>query len=101
MKEQENRKNLVSVCGADCSACPCLGKMCHGCNSCKGMVFHAPEGKACPIYDCVKNNRGMSDCGQCGEAPCKIWLDTRDPELSDEKFEENVAMRVQMLRKGS
>lgn len=44
----------ISVCGTDCSVCYCFGKMCNGCNSCEGKVFHAPEGKVCPIYDCVK-----------------------------------------------
>lgn len=74
-------------------------KLCNGCNLCEGKVFHAPEGGACPIYDCVKNHKGLPDCGQCGEVPCKIWFVTRDPKLSEEEFNENVLMRVQMLRK--
>lgn len=53
----------------------------------------------CPIYDCVRNNKCMQNCGECGEVPCKIWFDTRDPKFSDEEFNENIAMRVQALKK--
>lgn len=96
---EEYQKELISVCGTDCSACYCFGKMCNGCNLCEGKVFHAPEGKACPIYDCVINNKCMHNCGECGEIPCKIWFDTRDTKFSDEEFNENIAMRVQTLKK--
>lgn len=41
----------------------------------------------------------MQNCGKCGEVPCKIWFDTRDPKFSDEEFNENIAMRVQALKK--
>ena len=99
MGEQEKKQESISVCGTDCSACGCFGQMCNGCNACEGKVFHAPKGQACPIYDCVKNTKSMQHCGQCGEVPCKIWLATRDPKFTDEEFQENVAARVQMLRK--
>lgn len=95
MDKQEN----MSVCGTDCSVCYCFGQMCNGCNACEGKVFHALEGQACPIYHCVRKDRGMQNCGQCGEVPCKIWLETRDPRFSDEEFKENVEMRIQMLWK--
>jgi len=42
----------------------------------------------------------MHNCGECAEAPCKIWLDTRDPKFSDEEFNENIAQRLTQLRKG-
>ncbi|MDE6204014.1 MAG: hypothetical protein K2G19_11135 [Lachnospiraceae bacterium] len=96
---QTEKQALLSVCGTDCGACYCFGKMCSGCNACEGKVFHAPEGKACPIYSCVRNERGMHDCGKCEEVPCKIWLNTRDPKYTDEEFDANVAMRVQTLKK--
>ncbi|MDE6312935.1 MAG: hypothetical protein K2M46_04845 [Lachnospiraceae bacterium] len=99
MKEyRKEKKELISVCGMDCSSCYCFGEMCNGCNLCEGKVFHAPEGKACPIYDCARNSRCMQTCGECGQVPCKIWFDTRDPKFSDEEFNQNVTMRVQALR---
>ena len=98
MNEQKNKRETISVCGTDCSTCYCFGHMCPGCSACDGKVFHAPEGKACPIYDCVRNDKGLTHCGQCEAVPCKIWLDTRDPKFSDEEFAANVAARVQVLR---
>lgn len=90
--------DFISVCGTDCSACYCFGSMCNGCNACEGKVFHAPEGKACAIYDCVRTNKGLGDCGKCQEVPCKIWLATRDPKYSDAEFEETIRTRIQTLK---
>lgn len=87
-----------SVCGTDCGACYCYGKMCTGCNACGGKVFHAPEGKSCAIYDCTVNRKGMINCGECGEVPCEIWMKTRDPKYSDEEFAENVRTRIAALK---
>lgn len=95
----ENKKTDISVCGTDCSACYCYGKMCNGCNACAGKVFHAPEGKACAIYECTVNRMGYKNCGACSKAPCEIWMKTRDPKYSDEEFNENVRMRMAALKK--
>lgn len=88
----------LSVCGTDCSACYCYGKMCAGCNACEGKVFHAPEGKACAIYDCTVHGRKLKNCGACKDAPCEIWMRTRDPNFSDEEFQKNVEERIRALR---
>lgn len=88
----------LSCCGTDCSSCGCYGNMCAGCNACEGKVFHAPEGKACSIYECVINKNKFKNCGQCGEIPCLIWKNTRDPQFSDEEFAENVNRRVRALK---
>ncbi len=89
----------LSVCGTDCKACYCFGSMCTGCHACSGKVFHVPEGKACAIYDCVVNGKGLKDCGACSAAPCDIWRNTRDPKYSDEEFEENIKQRMDALKK--
>ncbi len=96
---QESKKQNLSVCGTDCNVCCCYGEMCAGCHACSGKVFHAPEGKACAIYDCTVNHKGLGSCGECSDAPCGIWMRTRDPKYSDEEFEENVKMRMQALKK--
>lgn len=88
----------LSVCGTDCSACHCYKEMCPGCNACNGKVFHAPEGKTCAIYACVTDDKKLKDCGKCSALPCDIWMATRDPRFSDEKFAENVKMRIQALK---
>ena len=95
---KESRMSNLSVCGTDCSTCYCFGKMCTGCNDCEGKVFHVPEGKACAIYDCVIHCKGLKNCGECKNAPCDIWMNTRDPKFSDKEFEENVKMRIQTLK---
>lgn len=87
----------VSCCGTDCDACEYYGAQCAGCNACQGKVFYTPE-KACPIYECVRNQKGLKNCGQCKELPCAIWKKTRDPQFTDEEFEENIASRVKMLQ---
>ena len=90
--------NGLSCCGTDCRICRCYGNLCKGCNECKGEVFHAPEGKACPIYECVVSQKGMKHCGQCQEIPCAIWKNTRDPKFTDEEFEESVQNRMKALK---
>ena len=96
METSENK--ILSVCGTDCGACYCYGKMCTGCNACEGKVFHAPEGQTCAIYDCTVNGKGFHSCGECDAVPCDIWRRTRDPKYSDAEFEENIRMRMQALK---
>ena len=87
----------LSCCGTDCSKCGCFGSMCNGCNEIAGKVFHAPEGKACPIYACSVNKHKFASCAECSELPCGIWKETRDPSFSDEGFAQNVKERVANL----
>ena len=91
--------DLISCCGSECSACYCYGKMCQGCNAACGKVFHAPEGKACPIYECCRNQNGFASCGECAKLPCDLILGTRDPpSLSEEEFMKTVDERIKRLR---
>ena len=90
----------ISCCGMDCGACTYLGKMCKGCNVSAGKVFHAPNGQACPIYECCINKNDRKNCGICGNVPCEIWRKTKDPSFSDEEFERNIQERVNRLKKG-
>ena len=88
----------LSSCGTDCAACPLHGGMCAGCNEAGGKVFHAPEGKACPLYACCTGKHRYSTCAACAELPCALWRATRDPSLSDEAFEATIRERVRNLR---
>ncbi len=92
------KKNLLSLCGTDCSSCYCFGKMCSGCNAHKGKVFHSPDG--CAIYECCKTKEHLKDCGKCPKVPCDVWKKTRDPKFSDEEFEKNIAERLANLGGG-
>lgn len=89
----------LSVCGTDCSACPLHGNLCTGCNEACGKVFHAPEGKPCPIYGCCVNKHHYATCASCSQVPCAVWQATRDPSMTDEQFEQSVNDRVSALRK--
>ena len=99
-KKRQREILKLSSCGTECDKCSFYGDMCKGCNECQGKVFHAPKGKACPIYACSVNSKKLRNCSQCKELPCAIWRETRDPQLSDEAFEKNIAERVTNLKDG-
>ena len=96
--EGGNEMGGLSCCGTDCSTCRCYGSMCKGCNESLGMVFHAPEGQACRIYECSINQKKYKGCGECAKVPCDIWKKERDTSMSDEEFEKNINERVGRLR---
>ena len=98
--ERDKTNEDISCCGTDCLTCSCYGSMCKGCNKSEGKVFHAPEGKACPIYECSINQNGFKDCSACKSIPCDIWREARDPSYSDEEFENSIWERVERLKKG-
>ena len=88
----------ISCCGADCGACYCYSKMCKGCSALCGKVFHAPAGKACPVYDCCRIQNGFHSCGECEKLPCDLIMGTRDPRLSEEEFMKTIDERIKRLR---
>ena len=96
--ETAGRNERISCCGSDCGACSCAGSLCKGCNASCGKVFHAPSGKACPVFDCCRIRNGFHSCGECGKLPCGLILGTRDPGLSEEEFMKTVDERVKRLR---
>ena len=91
--------NYAPVCGLYCGGCEFLGKQCQGCGSVKGKPFWTAQVPAgiCPIYDCCMNQKKLEHCGLCDELPCKIFLELRDPNLSDEAFEESLNHRQKSL----
>lgn len=97
-KKQREILNL-SCCGTECSKCNFLGSLCKGCNISNGKVFHAPQGKACPIYRCCVQSHKFADCSACDNLSCSVWRDTKDPNLSDRQFEESIQERICNLRK--
>ena len=99
-KARQREALSLTVCGTDCTACPLHGSTCQGCNEAKGKVFHAPAGQPCPIYGCCVNKQRRASCAGCGDVPCTIWLNTKDPAMSDEQFAENTRQRVARLRDG-
>ena len=90
----------LTCCGTECKTCSFYGENCDGCNECRGKVFHAPEGKACPIYACCVQKHRYVNCGACEMLPCDIWRAVRDPALSEEEFERSVEIRIRNLSGG-
>lgn len=88
----------LSCCGMACGECSCYKTICQGCNEAQGKVFHAPQGKACPIYECSVQKKKFVNCGKCEKLPCEIWRGTRDPRLSQEEFDQSIAERVENLK---
>ena len=84
-----------SRCGTDCAACQFYGGLCKGCNESGGKPFFC-EGALCPIYACAVKKQG---CAGCGELPCQVWRDTRDPAMNDAEFEQSIRTRMANLNK--
>lgn len=97
---REKQREIVglSCCGTDCAACPLHGGVCAGCNESKGRVFHAPEGKPCPIFACAAQKNRRAFCAGCGALPCGVWRATRDPGMADEAFENSIRERAEHLK---
>ena len=63
-----------------------------------GRVFHAPKGKACPIYGCAVHKKRFVNCAECAGLPCDVWKATRDPQLSEAEFARSIEERIKNLR---
>jgi len=87
---------ILSKCGVCCSTdCKAFKVECDGCNEIEGKVSWAKfYGKTlCPIYKCVVQ-KGVLSCDECEKAPCDIWLQTRNPDISDEEFQADIDSRL-------
>lgn len=97
-KKRQREILKLSCCGTACGECEYFGAVCKGCTEADGKVFHTSGGKACPIYACSVQKKKLATCASCGEAPCSIWRETRDPNLSDQAFEESITNRMRNLK---
>jgi hypothetical protein len=96
----EKGETMLSKCGVNCSSdCKAYQVDCDGCTELEGKVSWAPfYGKdACPIYECA-NTSGYQSCGECGQAPCSIWYDTKNPDITDAEFEVDIQSRLTNMR---
>lgn len=92
---------IISACGLVCSDCEFFNSTCSGCIEVKGSTFWAKEmmpGKICPLFDCSVNKKGFRDCGPCGELPCKMFLDMKDPKTTEEEHQKMIGIRVSRLK---
>ena len=93
--------NHAPPCGLICAECEFLGEQCKGCGIVKGKPFWTAEMPTgiCPFYDCCINQKKLEHCGLCEDMPCKLFLEIRDPNLSDEAFHESLGNRKEDLKR--
>ena len=91
----------LSACGLNCGECQFYPKECAGCNAVKGKPFWTAEAtltSICPLFDCAINQKGFGNCGDCMELPCKIFMDLKDPSISDAEHQKSIQLRINNLR---
>ncbi|MCE5348181.1 MAG: DUF3795 domain-containing protein [Bacteroidales bacterium] len=92
---------ILSTCGLKCDECEHFGVTCTGCINLKGSTFWAKEmmpDKVCPLYNCSVNTKKLKDCGDCSDLPCKMFMEMKDPNSTDEEHQKSLKMRVALLR---
>ena len=100
MKKEIKDVKCAAPCGLLCTSCEYLEKCCQGCGHVEGKPFWTTEMKiaACPIYNCCVNEKQLEHCGWCKALPCQIFLELKDPAMSEEKFQESLKKREEDLR---
>jgi hypothetical protein len=96
-----NDPNFAPVCGLYCGDCEHLGKNCEGCGHVDGKPFWAaqlPSG-TCPFHDCCRNQKKLEHCGLCDKCPCQLVFELRDPNWSDEFFQDSLQQRQAALKR--
>lgn len=91
----------ISACGLICNDCHFFKNLCTGCFNVKGKPFWAKEATAngiCQLFDCSVNQRGYRNCGDCIDLPCQMFLDLKDPNISQEEHEKSIEQRVKVLK---
>ncbi len=93
--------NHAPVCGVYCGSCHLLGEQCPGCGYVDGRPFWtASVGvEVCPLHECCRDQRHLEHCGLCADFACGLFLQLRDPEMSDEQFEQSLKTRQEALRR--
>ncbi|MBN1319223.1 MAG: DUF3795 domain-containing protein [Thermoleophilia bacterium] len=93
--------NHAPVCGVYCGSCHLLWEQCSGCGYVDGRPFWtASMGvEVCPLHECCRDQKHLEHCGMCADFACGLFLRLRDPEMSDEQFEESLRTRQEALRR--
>jgi len=91
---------MLSVCGLVCDTCRAYGTVCKGCRPENGKPFWTKnEGKRfCEIFSCCIYKKKLNHCGECTEIPCQLYMQSRDPLLSEEEAERVMRERADRLR---
>jgi len=93
--------NFAPVCGIYCGGCGFLGEKCGGCGIVDGKPFWVsmvPSG-VCPLHDCCRNQKKLEHCGLCDDFPCDVFIELRDPHMSDEEYQISLKDRQKELKR--
>jgi hypothetical protein len=93
--------NYAPACGVYCGSCHLLGDSCLGCGYVDGSPFWvASVGMTvCPLHSCCRNEKRLEHCGLCDGFPCELFLGMRDPDMSEEQFQESLRSRREALER--
>ena len=92
---------IKSACGLVCNECAFFNKECKGCFMVKGKPFwtaRVTEKGICPLFDCSIIKKGLSNCGDCIDLPCQMFIDLKDPNVSDYEHQKSIRKRISNLR---
>ncbi|MCL2492284.1 MAG: hypothetical protein FWE87_06045 [Coriobacteriia bacterium] len=98
----------LAPCGISCECIPELGnkpcplkEQCGGnCHEVQGKPFYVKDFgvELCPIYDCAVNKKGFDTCAPCEDLPCQIYIDWKDPEMSEDDHLKSISERTKVLK---
>lgn len=90
---------MLSACGLVCSTCEYHPEPCPGCREVAGRPFWVNETveNRCVLFNCCEEKQ-FKTCGECSELPCKLFIELKDPSLSEEEHRREVDRRVARLR---
>jgi len=93
-------EKLATPCGLFCATCEYLEKSCQGCGYVEGKPFWTTQFNiaVCPIYDCCVNKKNLEHCGWCDALPCQIFLELKDPAISEAEFQQSLMDRQKDLQ---
>jgi len=86
----------LSVCGLDCSECDFHQTLCAGCREVEGKPFWIEIG--CELFSCSLE-KNFNNSGDCLELPCEMFIELKDPNISDEEHLKEIENRVNRLKR--
>lgn len=89
----------LSPCGVDCQNCDYRPK-CQGCQALRGRVWWTSyyDFDTCPLHNCAVDEKKYRSCAECEDVPCNIWLDLKDPDLTEEEHKKSIEDRIKALK---
>lgn len=96
-----HKEKQVAACGLDCGVCEHRTVRCDGCRAVEGKPFWSEELSLarCEIFACTRE-RGRESCKDCDKVPCSIWQRTREPDVDDAAFAQQIKTRLANLGTG-